>query len=161
MSGWSNQKEIKQSVPTSLLPWLEYSESMTARMKSRSTTYSIAVLEEGWRVPEPDVQNKLALSPDELIWLRGVQITCDEKPVMLAKSFFPKPFLNQFEEGITSLGENSLGEILFTQPDLTRSDFEFGYFSMWARQSVLNITSKAFLLREFFIPSDMYGHDYL
>ena len=160
MIHWSRFDEVSDAIPSSLQPWLTHAESMTVRMKSFSTVYDIHVLDESWKTPRGDVQQALLLSPVDAVWFRKVEIHCDKKPVMLAESYFSKKFVESFNEPLKTLGEKPLGELIFSHPDLKRSEFEYGFDVHWARQSILRLENKPFLLREFFIRSDIYGHDY-
>lgn len=147
--------------------WLLDDGSLTAKLKRHCQHFRVQLL--GQR-PAP-------MLADEARWLgeltavtvREVILHCDEQPWVFARSVFPQQALQPGRLNLRGLGERPLGEHLFSQPDLQRSQIEVSAFpstsrvgqlhqqlgfqahTLWGRRSCFSAADQHILVAEVFI----------
>ncbi|RUO63005.1 chorismate--pyruvate lyase family protein [Pseudidiomarina insulisalsae] len=147
--------------------WLLDPSSLTAKLKARSQSFQVQLLG----------QHEAPLLADERHWLgaaqsgivREVILWCDEQPWVFARSVFPFSALAQQRLRLDELGDKPLGEHLFKQPDLVRSELEVSSFAstskvgqlhqqlgfaaatLWGRRSRFTAANQHVLVAEVFI----------
>ncbi len=148
-------------MPSALSPWLSEAGSLTARLKRYSHHFRLQRLQEDMAVlPEFLVD---MLPGTGKAQLREVLLWCDEKPCVYAQSWLPEQSL-QTVSALADLGEQPLGEYLFCQPGLSRSQIEVTQLnipqntwcsetSCWARRSVFRLNGQSpVFVAEVFLP---------
>lgn len=159
-------------IPQELSHWLNYPGSFMERLKQYHVNDAeIHVVREGWELPTMDESSALSKSSDVTMWIREVSIQSGETVWMYARTVIPKETLTGEESELQHLQTRSLGSILFKNPALHRSEFEFFCIKagtkwhekitqdllhvpdiLWARRSVFSIHEKSLLLIEIFFP---------
>lgn len=146
--------------------------SLTRHLRKRSQrAMRVRVLEESWQFPHPGERIRLNLPPRSIAWVRRVELSVDEVPWIYAWTIFPAATLRVKGKPFRRLGEHSLGDVLFREPNTHRSDFELSLFLpwqadyqravrhvahpprfLWGRRSVFYFAGKPLLVNEIFLP---------
>lgn len=173
---WHNTTDINlSSMPENLKPWVLHQGSMTARLKKTCNHFNVQVLKHDWDQAEPQDINLLNLKNKKVI-VRDVLLSCDNVPWIFARTIFPEALIKTMGDDFLHLGERPLGEILFSEKNTQRSEFELAelkkddeYFKkaadaakqssskMWARRSIFNMPEGSLLLTEVFLPAFLSG----
>jgi chorismate--pyruvate lyase len=131
----------------------------------------VLVLKQQWRTASFDEQKKLSLQNQEVVWVRTIKMLVNHNVWIYAWSVFPESTLTDEGKNFTELGTTPLGDILFNQFDIQRSEFELARLLpqhneyqeakasdptlanyLWARRSVFQFSGKSLLLNEIFMP---------
>lgn len=117
---------LDPDVPASLQEWLLHKGSFMQRLKQFGISDAeITVLNEKWQTPWDSESQLLTLSQDEQALVREVLIFSKDKLWMFARTVFPRYILQGKYECLANLQNRALGSVLFKDPDLQRSEFEF------------------------------------
>jgi chorismate-pyruvate lyase len=60
-----------------------------------------------------------------LVWCREVSLSCPKGVLVVARTLLPLPFLPAITHRVSTLGGQSLGKFLFSQPDLVYTPFQY------------------------------------
>ncbi len=121
----------------------------------------------------PSEAQLLGVRQGVYVWVREVQLLCNKRPWVFARTLIPLSSLRGRCQRLVNLGTRPLGEILFADPRAQRSEVEvaciaprhrlhqrvFRHLSreesppIWGRRSVFNINGKPLLVCEIFLPS--------
>ncbi|WP_333609022.1 chorismate--pyruvate lyase family protein [Arsukibacterium sp.] len=142
--------------------WLLEPASLTARLKSRCQQFRLQLLQQV-AAPLPAFLSPL-LPQAKQCQLREVLLFCDDSPCVYAQSWLPLQSLQQLQP-LADLGEQPLGEYLFSHSELLRGQIEVSQLTLaakpawalsagnyWARRSVLTIAGCSVLVAELFLP---------
>ncbi len=181
MKNQTQQCQLRWQSSTKVLPksqelqsWLIEPGSLTQRLRSISLNFKVHVLNENWQSSSKDEMKLLQDSELEQAWVRET-ILCDgNKTLIFARSIFPKATLAGRGEILKTLGNRSLGDFLFTDPDWHRDPFEINYLQpqdffcshlatiisypkqpFWARCSRFYFFGQPLLITEAFLPDLM------
>lgn len=90
-------------------------------------------------------------------WSRKSVLLCDREPVVLAHSLMPAHAVKSELGQVLDLGEQPLGDFLFSQDSLKRDAFQFAQSKQgyWGRRSIFHLKSKPIMVAEFFLPGEM------
>lgn len=105
--------------------WLLDKTSLTQKLRARCDDFRVELIFEGYATPLLDEALRLNLAPHHQAWLRTVCLTCQNQPVIYARSVIPHFDQQNPWWSLKQLGDQPLGEILFSRTDLNRSEFEF------------------------------------
>ncbi len=153
-----------------LLDWLLDPSSLTARLKKHCQTFRVKVL--GQRVERCSEQEANAdIKQGEQVLVREVLLFCDDIPQVFARSLLPLRSLTGEEQALAQLGNQSLGQVLFNNPELQRKCIEISQFEedssvrrvvshynlpkkpvLWGRRSVFVLHDKPLMVGEIFLP---------
>ena len=146
--------------------WLFEPSSLTAKLKSKSKTFSVKVLSEQLFTLSPKQQALLGCSTQIAI-NREVILLCDNTPMVYAQSWLPK---GDKSNPLHNMGERPLGDVIFKNPALKRTDIEVATFNLshsiqqllaqlnlpntelLGRRSVFSLHEYKFLVCEVFLP---------
>lgn len=146
--------------------WLFEANSLTAKLKSNSKTFSVKVLSEDLFTLSPD-QKLLLNSTAKTAINREVLLLCDNAPMVYAQSWLPK---NDSSNPLHKMGERPLGDVIFKEPELKRAEIEVACFdathpiqqlvtklnlpekNLLGRRSVFSLREYNFLVCEVFLP---------
>lgn len=166
----------RASVPDRYLPWLLDPSSLTQRiMAVCHGRFRVEVLSLGWARPLPDERRRLNLREGERALVRQVQLMCDERPWVYARTVIPRATLSGRERRLAHLGTRPLGAALFADPTMEREAVEVARVlrgstlfalatrgpasapaEVWGRRSVFRIGKKKggkpLLVSEIFLP---------
>ncbi|WHI44909.1 chorismate--pyruvate lyase family protein [Microbulbifer sp. JMSA004] len=162
--------DTQQQPPNTLVPWLTYSDSLTAALKQQSGgDFYVRVLYQGWQPPRPEEVRALGLNPSSRALIREVLLYGCGQPWVYARSVLPERSLQGKSRNLRSLDARPLGELLFSEPGIRRgeitlnllqkspgcADRELGDkdFEVWGRRSVFWLRDKPLLVAEAFLPN--------
>lgn len=168
-AAWSRNK-----IPRYLAPYLLDKSSTTQWMCAAGIKpVKVAVLSQSWQTLVPSENLLLNLKNRTKALVREVEISSNHNLLMLARAVFPASTLKGKTKFIQRrLDDSPLGELLFQEPSLQRSDFELALLNLsiceysfakcyskkiqepiWARRSVFWFRQKPILLTEMFLPA--------
>ncbi|GAA5443837.1 chorismate pyruvate-lyase [Microbulbifer sp. NBRC 101763] len=156
--------------PESLLPWLEYSGSLTAALKQQSgEDFRVQVLFQGWQTPLAEECRALKLREHSRALVREVLLYGCGQPWVYARSVLPMRSLQGKSRNLRSLDDRPLGELLFSEPGIRRGDIQFNRLqrnpnfqletlcnenkNAWGRRSTFWLRDKPLLVAETFLSS--------
>jgi chorismate--pyruvate lyase len=177
---WScHRRWIRGRIPPVLVSWLLDAGSLTDRLKQAcSGRFEVRVLDEGWRRPRLDEARVLGMSDSTLGWVRQVQLLCDGRPWVFARTIIPVTSLTGPQRRLAHLGNRPLGAFLFADPGMQRGSVELARIrkgqamfaeatsgltaksgEIWGRRSVFRVGGKPLLVTEVFLPAieTVYG----
>lgn len=156
-----------------LSDWLLDPNSLTARLKSHSTEFNVKVL--GQRIEPCSKEDacEIILEGSQVL-VREVILFCDDRPQVFARSLLPLTSLTGEEQALANLGEQPLGQVIFSKPNLCRKAIEVGQFdhqstvaqlvktlelemteSLWGRRSLFYLDEKPLVVAEVFLPHSL------
>ena len=148
--------------------WLFEPHSLTAKLKSQSQRFAVKVLSEQ-KVDLSQSQQTLLSKQVSTVLNREVLLLCDEQPIVYAQSWLPVTS-NNTNNQLHNMGERPLGDVIFQDPALRRTDIEIARFddnhplqslvselnlpnrSLLGRRSVFSLHNYQFLVCEVFLP---------
>ena len=156
----------------SVLSWLRDQGSLTRRLVNRcGSAFSVRVLSQQWVKPQIEEAQILRIAPQQKVLLRQVQLLCEQKVLVYARSIIPLDTLKGKHRRLKYLGDRPLGGYLFANPGLQRDQqqlakilprdpvFEIALSDspgdcecIWGRRSLFKIDGKSLLVSEFFLP---------
>lgn len=161
---------LAESLSADLYDWLVDTGSLTARLKKYCQEFSVEILSEGHYPLSKDEKNKLNLA-DNIGFVREVLLKLDGVPWVFARSVMPIDTLTGPGGELNQLGTRSLGSVLFSAPDMQRSEIEIAEFdaqskvynlfeegltrsatSLFGRRSCFLLAGKSLLVSEVFLP---------
>lgn len=114
------------AIPQAIKEWLCYRPSMTARLRAHAQAeFTVQLLCHDWREASPEEAEYLHLQADRSVIGREVVLCCDQEPWMYASSVLPKSLIDATGSSLLLLGDRPIGELLFADPGITRSAFQF------------------------------------
>jgi chorismate--pyruvate lyase len=133
--------------------WLSYPHSLTQKLRERyGDKMQLALQSESWGLPEPDEATLLGISPLETCLLRKIHWLFNEEPWIKARVIIPASSTHDKGAELTEIGTRSLGDILFLDPNLKRSEFLFcGQKEHYSRRSIFHYYGKPILVQEDFL----------
>ena len=129
-------------------------------------------MDEGWQRPRLDEARVLGMPRWNIGWVRQVQLLCDGRPWVFARTVIPVRTLSGAERRLARLGNRPLGAFLFADPGMSRGAVELARIGnehamfaeatsgivdspaeIWGRRSVFRIGGKPLLVTEVFLPA--------
>ncbi len=171
------QPPLTQSLPLRLRDWLTGTGSLTRQLtEACEQEFSVRLLHSGWQRPLADESLLLNQPLSQLMYSREVHLMDGEKAEVYARTMVPKRTYEAMQARFESLGNRSLGQMLFNDPSLQRGEIEVtclqpqdSLFKMasrhleqapeqlWARRSCFYLEDKGLLVNEIFLPSDKWS----
>jgi len=159
--------------PESILDWLLDKASLTKRLQTACAgKFSIRVLSQGWARPMLNEAHVLGIDPHRFALIRQVELRCDDKAWVCARTIIPRTTLTGSMRKLAHLKSQSLGAVLFASPTMQRGEVEISNInstskthtylakrgaklpdSLWGRRSVFYVSGKPLLVCEFFLPA--------
>lgn len=163
------QLPIGRRPPKTLLPWLDDSGSLTARLIALSKSdFHVQVVQQQLGIPSRDEQQALHMPRPALALIREVILFGHHQPWVFARSVLPLSSLTHTLRHLRKQRNRPLGAFLFSQPQLERSAIAVAAFSvddgyvphalvsqtpLWGRRSVFSLDAKPLLVSEVFLPA--------
>lgn len=130
--------------------WLSYKPSLTQKLREfTANQITFKLCYEAWG----ETNNQTA-------WIRKIQWLLKNVCWIEADLIIPETSINSETECLLSTKERPIGELLFQEPSLTRTDFEFFQpadfnkkFPVWIRQSTFYFKQQPLTLQETFFPA--------
>jgi len=169
---WRSPKHMLKSVPVAYQSWLLYEGSLTQRlMKKSSGELRVEVLGQALMSVSLSERKALNLSCRQWALVREVILHGQRQAWVYARTIIPLPTLHGPLRRLRYLGNQPLGEQLFTEPSMRREPLEMtqfpcrqlpkdlavsllseGYGSTWGRRSIFRLSDKPLLVSEIFLP---------
>ena len=160
-------------IPPPIRDWLFDPGSLTRRLITASQgDFVVRVLRQYRGHPTLSEQQALGLPPRSLSFIREVELICQGKPWVFARTVIPVHTLKGETNQLTALGTKPLGAALFSSPRVRRgpitakhidsttlmqsTPLTHGY--LWGRHSVFFVAKRPLLVNEVFLPeSPLYN----
>ena len=160
-----------RSLSKPVLSWVYEQGSLTERLKELyGKDFNVKVLMHEVRLPFSEEAFKLGLRRGEKALVREVILRAGKEPLILARSIVPRETFLHADRRLLRLGNQPLGHVIFTRPDLRRQDLELSPLptcreikgisggerkrKSWGRRSLYTIGQDyPLLVSEFFLPS--------
>ncbi|MBL8259405.1 MAG: chorismate lyase [Candidatus Competibacteraceae bacterium] len=174
MPRWHSRSRLfLRDLPPGLAVWLLDAGSLTRRVRHAcSGQFRVRVLDQRWARPGRDEARALRLRWDARAWTREVQLLCDGRPWVFARTVIPEKTLRGRGRRLTALGTKPLGAVLFADPGVRRGPVEIARIvagqrlhrrafadlggppeAIWGRRSVFRIDGAPLLVAEIFLPA--------
>jgi len=165
------QSSADSVLPEHLLNWLLDPSSLTARLSKCCQQFRVEVI--GQEIQPCSAQEATPdITAGEAVLVREVLLFCDDIPQVFARSLLPLKSLTGEEQQLAHLGNQSLGQVLFSKKELRRKSIEISCFSkssqvallaqqlglteqneLWGRRSTFMLHNKALMVAEIFLPN--------
>ena len=167
---WCKQARCRQSnINPDLKSWLFDTGSLTTRLiEYCDADFSVECLSQEHAVPTTDEIKLLGMQPRQRALIRQVLLKCGTIPVVYARTIIPFSSLRGELQGLTRLGNKSLGSVLFSDKSMRRGDVEVASLkvphpcyqwvqssagkAIWGRRSIFLLKRQQLLVSEFFLP---------
>lgn len=164
---------LRPRYPSELLDWLFEPNSMTARLRRvGDNQLQVRLLSQQWQQPRRSEAVALNLPWRQPAVIREVELVVKGAVWIFARSVYPKAVLTGHGVCLRSLGTKPVGDVLYTDPTIARSDFEVTILRpgqvdfikatrslvtkpdyLLARRSVFRWYNKPLLISEIFLPT--------
>lgn len=112
-------------LPPGLRRWLTSRDSLTMRLRAHTRAFCVKLLYQGWGRPLPDEYAVLGLRPGTRAWVRDVLLCDGDRTLVYAHSVLPAASARGAWNLFASLGTRPLGEVLFSDPAISRRTLRF------------------------------------
>lgn len=174
MKHWTRWRTPQRRLmPTELTSWLTNSGSLTQRLKTHNKhDFSVQMLSTHWMKPLPDECLSLDIPMTEMAYQREVKLMDGDQANVYARTVIPLSTFQIMKQRFNTLGNRSLGELLFTDPSVKRGAIEIACLKpgqwlyemavldesirpvqLWGRRSHFYLSGKKLLVNEIFLPS--------
>ena len=140
--------------------WLQSSGSLTQLLKTAcNNQFSVQILRQYYGRALPDEAALLEQDPSATQFIREVALCANGTPWVFACTLVPQQSLRGAGKRLTGLGDRPLGALLFNDPQLRRSAFEFRHLRVahqpacWGRRSLFYVHGYPLLVSEVFLPT--------
>ncbi|CAK0750640.1 putative chorismate pyruvate-lyase [Gammaproteobacteria bacterium] len=160
-------------IPTKFVPWLMDEGSLTRRVtRACAGRVRVQVLDQSWGRASSDEAVALGMNRHGRVWLREVQLLCDDQPWIYAHTVIPITTLTGPARRLLRLGNRPLGAVLFADPKTIRGKVEIvrlqphhrlyqraTHFTavmpdiLWGRRSLFWVGNRPLLVIEVFLPA--------
>jgi len=173
-SRWHPHKQQRcNGIPPDLCAWLLDPESLTLRLQQLCPgRFEVRVVSQRQDRPTRSESRALRMRNGAHALIRQVQLLCDGKPWIFARTVIPRDSLRGRLKRLARLGTRPLGGVLFTDPDMRRGVVELACIrpgqtlyapatehlrqrppAIWGRRSVFTLARKPLLVSEVFLPA--------
>ncbi len=174
MHNWTRwHSPQRRLMPAKLASWLTETGSLTRRLQAHNHHgFSVKLLGNCWLKPLTDEAISLALPMAEHIYQREVRLMDGDNANVYARTVIPRDTYVAMRHRFNSLGNKSLGELLFTDPLVKRGSIEIASLKpgqwlyemavldekyrpdiLWGRRSIFYLSGKKLLVNEIFLPT--------
>lgn len=107
---------LDDAAPSDIAPWLNYKESMTAKVRALNTrTFSFNLRIEHTVVPSLFDQNALELPNNENVLIREIEMSHAGTRCLYGRTIIPAALFDDNSD-FTTLGSTPIGDVLFKTP---------------------------------------------
>jgi len=157
---WSTyRRPTNIQAPRPWRTWLLDSGSLTAHLIAASNQrFRVNLKQQGWALPLRSEAKVLGLKNRQSALIREVELKGGDDNYVLARTIIPATTLTGKYKQLASLGNRSLGTVLFRDPTMRRTTFQICQLNLangeqaWARRSVFYLSGKPLLVCEVFLP---------
>ena len=127
-TGSWRRKNNRKQCPPHTASWLYDQDSLTQKLVRFCSNFQVKIRQQQTICPtEATLSGFFCNQP--CIFVRDVFLHCDGLPVVFAQTEIPLTTSSQIHEKLTELGTESLGSILFKNPNVKRGEIEIAQFS--------------------------------
>lgn len=179
---WRKPALLNNKLSASLRVWLLDDGSLTRRLQSICPgKFRVQLMSQSWCSPLISEAQQLNISYKQRVFTREVVLFCGNRAMVFARTVIPRRTLKGHLSRLANLGEKPLGEILFADPRIQRSNLEIaplrtGHYlysttmnalntggktaemTIWARRSTFAYHKKSLLVSEIFLPNHEFGY---
>ncbi len=174
-----NRRVLRSTLPGRLQPWLLDGGSLTRRLSRACMVMGgrlcVTVLEECQTLAVREEGVRLGLAASARVWRREVVLSCDDRPLVFARTLIPATQLRGHLGRLARVGNRPLGQLLFRLPAVRREPLELALLppgselhrrampgldqALWARRSIFRTPAGPLLVCEVFLPCQRPGSD--
>ncbi|MBL1432717.1 MAG: chorismate--pyruvate lyase [Gammaproteobacteria bacterium] len=160
-------------IPVALNDWLLTKGSLTQKVIARCRGhFHLEIVRHGWARAQLNERRLLLMSDSEWALCREVALCCDKTPLIFARTIIPNSTLKGSGRRLSCLGRKPLGELLFRDRSVLRSDLQIACVEnnhsmfeglaiktntkdkeIWGRRSVFFFAGQPLLVSEMFLPA--------
>ncbi len=164
--------DSRNHIPAKLHHWLIDTGSLTAKLRHLCHHFSVHLIQQTQRIAQPHEARLLELDPGASLIDREVQLYCNTNPVVYARSLIPLKAISDRFQDLDAMGEQPLGEKIFSDPQLQRSPIEWCLLTyqhplfqhaiekvtppplhLYGRRSLFYGAARPIMISEFFLPA--------
>ncbi|CAK0747681.1 putative chorismate pyruvate-lyase [Gammaproteobacteria bacterium] len=154
-------------------PWLIDTGSLTRRvLRACPGQMQVRVLRQVWGRPDAGEALALGIERHSRVWLREVQLLCNDQSWVYARTVIPVTTLTGPARCLLRLGNRPLGAVLFADPSVIRGGVEIASLQprhrlyqratsslavtpafLWGRRSLFWMGGRPLLVAEVFLPA--------
>lgn len=150
-----NRLDIKEKISNTAFSWLGSKVSLTKRLRE-FTHNRIAhhLFYDDWDQLPDLAALTLNLDPQTKAWIRKMQWRLDNQVWVDCTVIIPESSITKKTEILQHIGTSSIGDTLFQDTTLTRSDFQFIQHgnTNWTRYSIFHFHEQPLIITETFLP---------
>ena len=170
---WQNKEMLRSSkLDERIASFLFQTGSLTNYIQQRCQgAFNIELKSESWRDPILEESYLLKLEDQENVFIRESWLKCENQSLVYARTTIPRKTLEGKGQKLAQSGTNPLGEILFADKTMSRSNLLYAEIppecelyktstndsllgeKVWGRQSIFYIEQKPLLIIEIFLPT--------
>ncbi len=157
--------------PAQIRDWLQESGSLTRRLKLLcGLEFNVSLQYQHWARPTLGERQRLGLRDSDYAVIREVLLRRQNDVLVVARTVIPRHMLVGRQRHLISLGTKPLGEVIFSEPGLKRSELEIAPLkpqsfqpnlvqtidntqTIWGRRTSYFIHRKPILISEIFLPA--------
>lgn len=135
--------------------WLTNNSSLTRRLREFTHgKISHHLFFNDWEQPDSVACTALKINADAKAWVRRMEWRYENEVWVTCTVVIPETSIYPNNTELLSIGKNSIGDILFQDPTLKRTDFIFSQHDdqTWLRESFFYYKQKPIYLTELFLP---------
>ncbi len=150
---------LKNTVSDTAFSWLSSKESLTRRLREFThNQISHHLFYDDWGIAPDLAITSLNITRDEETWIRKMQWRQGDETWVACDVVIPASSITSETEILKRIGKNSIGDILFQDPSLQRSEFEFHMENnIVSRHSIFYFHGQPLLITEAFLPGFFYA----
>jgi chorismate--pyruvate lyase len=165
-------------VPDRVFHWLQDGASLTRRVTAACPGhFRVRVGSQRWGRPLDSERRLLGVGSRTACLVREVELLCDERPQVFARTLMPVTSLQGAARRLARLRERPLGAVLFADPRTRRERVQIARFlsrhrlyrvatghleslpeAVWGRRTLFRYAGKPILVNELFLP-DLVDRD--
>jgi chorismate--pyruvate lyase len=163
---------VLAGVSGGLARWLREDSSLTRRVvQACHGRFAVKVIAQSRARALPSERRLLGISPYERVLVREVELRCQDRPWVFARTLIPTASLRGQARRLAALGNRPLGAVLFADPTTERRRVEIGRLdqrhplfaravgnldhrpqSLWGRRTLFLYAGRPLLVNEIFLP---------
>lgn len=151
----NNIDTLKNTISETALSWLCSKVSLTHRLREFTNDRILhRLFYDNWGVAPTQAITSLNMNPNTKTWIRKMQWCLGNESWVACDVIIPESSITTKTAILKQIGKNSIGDILFQDPNLQRSDFEFFISdNTVTRDSIFYFHHQPLLITETFLPA--------
>jgi chorismate lyase len=137
---------IFEALTPTQVEWLTSKESLTLRLRTfTKNKISLHLFYDDWGITDENTE----------AWIRRMEWRYFDEVWVAATVIIPEQSITEDTMELTRIGDRSIGDVLFQDPTLTRTDFVFNPLknNVWSRHSIFHFKKKPISIIENFYPA--------